>query len=129
MFLITKETITLIILAICVLPILILMVIAIIIAIRRSQKKSIEMEAAIKATDDNSQRQLFLQAFGGEENIEDVIIQMSRVSITVKDLELVQVEDLKELGASGVLLVGNVVKCSFGDRAPYIFKLLSKEER
>ena len=54
---------------------------------------------------------------------------MSRVSVAVKDLEKVKTEELKEMGATGVLLVGNVVKCSFGDRAPYIYKLLNEDKQ
>jgi phosphotransferase system IIB component len=65
--------------------------------------------------------------FGGEDNIEDVSLQMSRVSVIVKAMDKVKTEELKEMGATGVLLVGNVVKCSFGDRAPYIYKLLEKK--
>ena len=49
---------------------------------------------------------------------------MSRVTVTVKDIELVKPEVIKENGSTGVLLVGNQVKCSFGEKAEEISKLL-----
>ena len=127
LILLAKDDIALIILAVCILPIIILMVYAIIVAIRKNLVRSKEREEAIRASEDDSQRQLFIDLFGGEDNIEDVSLQMSRVSVTVKAMDKVKTEELKEMGATGVLLVGNVVKCSYGDRAPYIYKLLEKK--
>ena len=49
---------------------------------------------------------------------------MSRLTVTVKDIELVKPEAIKENGATGVLLVGNQVKCSFGEKAEEVSKLL-----
>jgi PTS system D-glucosamine-specific IIC component len=109
LFLLTKDDVALIILAICILPILILMVFAIIIAIRRNRDRGRKRDIELKANVDDSQKLIFLNAFGGKDNIIDVMVQMSRVSVTVVDLEKVQVEELKEMGASGVLLVGNVL--------------------
>ena len=129
LILLAKDDIALIILAVCILPIIILMVYAIIVAIRKNLVRSKEREEAIRASEDDSQRQLLIDLFGGEDNIEDVSLQMSRVSVTVKAMDKVKTEELKEMGATGVLLVGNVVKCSFGDRAPYIYKLLEKKRR
>ena len=51
---------------------------------------------------------------------------MSRVTIEVNDIELINGEILKEIGASGVLLVGNKVKCSFNENAKEVQKLLEK---
>lgn len=125
LFLMTTDDIALIVLAICILPIIILMVYAIIVALRKNRIKSAEREKEIRASDDDSQKKLFIDLFGGADNIESVAVQMSRVSVTVKALDKVKVEELKEMGATGILLVGNVVKCSFGDRAPYIYKILT----
>ena len=47
--------------------------------------------------------------FGGSENIENVEIKMSRVNVTVKDVDKVNFDKLKELNM-GILVVGNVVK-------------------
>lgn len=71
----------------------------------------------------NEQATLLLSALG-ENNIISVEVEMSRLTIEVKDVDAVQPEKIKEAGANGVLLVGNKVKCSFGDKAEEISKLL-----
>ncbi|NLD26795.1 MAG: PTS transporter subunit EIIB [Acholeplasmataceae bacterium] len=124
----SNQELSLIILGICIIPIMILIVYAIIVAVRRSRKISIEREQEAKTSDDQTQRKLFLDVFGGEDNIKNVMVQMSRLSVTVFDLNKVQTEELKELGATGILLVNDVVKCSFGDRASYIYNLIKKEQ-
>jgi glucose-like phosphotransferase system IIB component len=65
----------------------------------------------------------YLEAFG-ENNIVDVNMEMSRITVTVKDVDKVNAEKLKELGASGVLLVGNQVKCSFKENIENIYNTL-----
>lgn len=121
----TTDEVALVILAICIVPIAILMIYAIVVAIRRSNKTSVARKLEIESNHDDSQKDLFFHVYGGFDNIQDVKIEMSRISVTVVDIEKVVVEELKELGANGVLLVDNVVKCSFGDRAPYIYKILT----
>lgn len=49
---------------------------------------------------------------------------MNRIIVNVKDIELVDAEKIKELGATGVLLAGNTVKCGFGDKAKYVYELM-----
>lgn len=68
----------------------------------------------------------FLLAYGGKDNITSVSQAMSRVSLDVKDIQLVDGEALKELGATGVLLIGQTVKCSYGDRAEAIYNMLKE---
>jgi PTS system glucose-specific IIC component len=123
----STQELSLIILGICIIPILILIVYAIIVALRRNRKVSIEREQEARTSDDQTQRRLFLDVFGGEDNIKEVMVQMSRLSVTVFNMDKVQTEELKELGATGILLVNDVVKCSFGDRASYIYNLIKKE--
>jgi glucose-like phosphotransferase system IIB component len=127
--LLSTQDLSLIILGICIIPILVLMIYAITVTIRKNRKLGLEREQEARTSDDQSQRQLFLEVFGGKENIENVMVQMSRISVTVNDLEKVEVEKLKEMGASGILLVDNIVKCSFGDRASYIYNLLKKDDK
>ena len=67
-----------------------------------------------------------LEALGGSDNIISSNVEMSRVTIEVNDIELINGEALKEIGASGVLLVGNKVKCSFNENAKEVQKLLEK---
>lgn len=53
----------------------------------------------------------YLEYFGGDDNIINVTKQLSRVTVEVKDLEKVDFNILKEQGI-GVMITGNVVKCS-----------------
>lgn len=73
---------------------------------------------------DEEQKQMFIDVYGGQDNISNVFQEMSRVTVEVKDLSKVDTHKLKELGASGVLVTGNIVKASFGERAKYIKELL-----
>lgn len=115
----------LIVLLIAILPIIGLMGYAIFVALRRSVKTQKLREQEIKESTDQTQVELFMKVYGGKENIKNVKREMGRISVEVEDIEKVDVEELKGLGASGVLLVGNVVKCAFGDRAPYIYNILT----
>lgn len=63
--------------------------------------------------------------FGGSENIENVEIKMSRVNVTVKELEKVDFDKLKELNM-GILVVGNVVKCASAEFVAAVESSLNK---
>ncbi len=52
--------------------------------------------------------------FGGKDNIQQIEVKMSRVNVTVNDLDKVNFEQLKKLNM-GVLVVGNVIKCASGE--------------
>lgn len=104
-------------------PIFLLLVIATIIGVT----KRIKMASKYKKNNvyiDEGLKASILEAFGSQENIIEVEVEMSRLTVTLKDIELVNAESLKSLGANGVLLVGNKVKCSFGEKAEEISKLL-----
>lgn len=63
--------------------------------------------------------------FGGSENIENIEIKMSRVNVTVKDVEKVDFDKLKELNM-GILVVGNVVKCASAEFVSLVESGLNK---
>jgi phosphotransferase system IIB component len=63
-------------------------------------------------------------ALGGKENIEDTKRDMSRITVTLKDIELINKDLLQNLGVTGVLLVGNQVKLNFKDKAEEIEQLM-----
>ncbi|MBO7085504.1 MAG: PTS transporter subunit EIIB [Bacilli bacterium] len=56
-----------------------------------------------------------LLAYGGMENIESVSKEMTRLTVSVVDLEKVNPERIKELGAKNVLIMGNQVKSTYED--------------
>ncbi|MBD8500507.1 glucose-specific PTS transporter subunit IIBC [Paenibacillus arenosi] len=61
-----------------------------------------------------------LHALGGKDNIASLDACITRLRVQVKDKEDVNKERLKELGASGVLEVGNNVQAIFGTRSETI---------
>lgn len=117
-----QETVALILLAICIVPIIVLCVWAVIRAFRNSKKK----KNSIEETLDVDQKEIFFEAYGSSDNVLEVTQEMSRITVKVVDIEKVDGEKLKELGATGVLFVGDLVKASYGDRAKYIYKLMEK---
>ena len=127
MFLISNQDITLILLAICTLPIVGLSLYAIIKTFKNKNKANkTRDEKLLSEEKDLEQRKIFFDAYGGEENVNSVSLEMNRITVSVKDIEKVDGERLKELGATGVLLVGDLVKASFSDRAKYVHKLMEK---
>ena len=99
-----------------VVPVIILLIIITIKFIIKQTKK-----ARTKVDDFN-----YETYFGGADNITNVEIKLSRVNVTVKDLEKVQLEDLKNQGM-GILVVGNVVKCANQEFADKVAKKLANK--
>ena len=69
---------------------------------------------------DNGVNLEYMYAFAGKK------AGVANMIFRVKDIEKVDGERLKELGATGVPLVGDLVKASFSDRAKYVHKLMEK---
>ena len=104
-------------------PIFVLLVIATIIGVTKRIKMASKYKKNNAYVDEGLKNNL-IEAFGKQENIIEVEVEMSRLTVTVKDIDLVNPDSLKENGANGVLLMGNKVKCAFGDKAEEISKLL-----
>lgn len=120
-----ESTAGLYIILICLIPIFTLLIVAITLTAIRKRKQEKHRQEKIKEEPVSEfQKELFFEAYGGENNIKDIVREMSRITVSVIDLSLVNGEKLKDLGAKGVLLVGSMVKASFGDRFKYIFELL-----
>jgi phosphotransferase system IIB component len=105
-------------------PIFVLLIVATIIGVTKRIKMASKYKKGKNTFVNEELQKNLLEAFGNKENITEVGVEMSRVSVTVKDIELVKPEVIKENGSTGVLLVGNQVKCSFGEKAEEISKLL-----
>ncbi|HOI47054.1 MAG TPA: PTS transporter subunit EIIB [Bacilli bacterium] len=67
---------------------------------------------------------LIYDALGGKENIIEVKRELSRVTVTLKEPELIQKDQLQNIGATGILLVGNQVKFNFKEHAEAIEQLM-----
>lgn len=103
-------------------PVLALLIVATVIAFVKRIKLARKYPNK-KVNFDNNINVEYIEAFGNN-NIKDVFMEMSRITVTVKDVDLVNAEMLKELGASGVLLVGDQIKCSFKENVENIYNTL-----
>ena len=60
---------------------------------------------------------LVLEALGGKENIENIDACITRLRVEVKDAKVVDKNQLKKLGAAGVLEVSGGVQAIFGGKS------------
>ena len=60
---------------------------------------------------------LLVAAFGGKANIENLDACITRLRISVNNIELVNKTELKRLGAAGVVVSGNGVQAIFGTKS------------
>lgn len=81
----------------------IIVVIKKIIRIFKKSKKTVKSNTSLS-------KDAFLGLFG-EDNVVSVDTVMTRVIVEVKDVDLVNIEELKKLNV-GILITGNVIKCS-----------------
>ncbi|MGL4572370.1 MAG: glucose-specific PTS transporter subunit IIBC [Clostridium sp.] len=58
-----------------------------------------------------------LKALGGKENISNLDACITRLRVIVNDIDKVNKEELKNLGASGVMEVGNNIQAIFGPKS------------
>lgn len=75
-------------------------------------------------TVDYTNKDEFYDAYGGRDNILTINQEMSRITVTVNDVDLINANTLKELGATGVLITGNAIKASFGENAEEVYNII-----
>ena len=102
--------------------ILILLIVATIIFFVKRNKK-LKLSKGVKINSNGYEDLELLEIFGVD-NIVSVECEMSRVTVEVKDIDIVDTTRLQEKGASGVLLVGNKVKCNFKENSEIISNYL-----
>lgn len=69
---------------------------------------------------------LLIGAFGGLDNLKEVVGSPSKVTVFLKDVDLVKVRDLTDLGASGVVQSNDKLTAIFGSFSPLIAEELRK---
>lgn len=95
-------------------------------AIRKFDLKTPGRDIGVNATQENNSdgdalAVAVLEALGGEENLVSLDSCITRLRVEVTDTSLVKDEELKKLGASGVLKVGaHGVQAIFGSKAQFI---------
>lgn len=80
-------------------------------------KKQLKINKKLK----NVQPSLYLPIFGGLENIERVERQLNRILVEVKEISLVNINDLQSLNV-GTQITGNIIKCSSKEMADELEK-------
>ncbi len=67
-----------------------------------------------------------VSALGQSQNIVEINSTISNLKVKVKDIKLVNVEEIKKLGALGTLINIDVITILFGDNSEYVAELLKK---
>lgn len=67
-----------------------------------------------------------VSALGQSQNIVEINSTISNLKVKVKDIKLVNVEEIKKLGALGTLINIDVITILFGDNSEYVGELLKK---
>jgi glucose PTS system EIICB or EIICBA component len=70
-----------------------------------------------KQADKSAMGQSLVAAFGGKDNISSLDACITRLRIGVKEIEKVDREELKRLGAAGVVVVGSGIQAIFGPKS------------
>lgn len=65
-----------------------------------------------------------IQYLGGKDNILDVEVNMSRMKVTLKDMEIVDKDGIQKLGARGIVEVDNQLKIIFGANSKELKKYI-----
>lgn len=89
----------------------VLIVIALVITKLRRKDFSIEINKLI-------------QCLGGKENILDVDVNMSRLKVTLRDMDIVDKDGIQKLGARGIVEVDNQLKIIFGTNSKELKKYI-----
>ncbi len=61
---------------------------------------------------------------GGKDNIQDVEVNMSRLKVTLKNMNIVDKDGIQKLGAKGIVEVDNQLKIIFGPNAKELKKYI-----
>ena len=126
MFLLSTQQIAIIMLLVCIIPIAALILLAIIFRVKTAIKNKKNQVTDPSIDGMNEQLEVFTAALGGNDNYVSSSIERNKITFKVNDPSLVNGEKLKELGASGVLIIGDEVRASFGDRASYVYDVVKK---
>ena len=65
-----------------------------------------------------------ITCLGGKDNILDVEVNMSRLKVTLKDMEIVDKEGIQKLGAKGIVEIDNQLKILFGPNSKQLKKYI-----
>lgn len=61
-----------------------------------------------------------VKALGGRSNIRDVKSSPSKLTVTIQDHQLIHIDDIQQLGASGIVEGKETITMIFGKQSPLI---------
>ena len=65
-----------------------------------------------------------IQCLGGKDNIIDSEVNMSRLKVILKDMNIVDKEGIQKLGAKGIVEIDNQLKIIFGPNSKQLKKYI-----
>lgn len=65
-----------------------------------------------------------ITCLGGKDNIIDVEVNMSRLKVTLKNMEIVDKDGIQKLGAKGIVEIDNQLKILFGPNSKQLKKYI-----
>ena len=78
----------------------------------------------IKRKDFRIEINKLISYLGGKDNIIDSQINLSRLKVTLKDMNLVNKEGIQKLGAKGIVEINNQLKIIFGSNSKQLKKYM-----
>jgi phosphotransferase system IIB component len=89
---------------------------------RREKKESVSAVSI-----DNAEVEKFIDAIGGQTNIASASHEVSRVKISLKDVDLINQDKLKALELDGAFLSGDQLQVTFGKQAEGVALQISEQ--
>ena len=68
-----------------------------------------------------------ISLFGGKDNIKEVVVDNGRLNITTKNLDLVNLNGIKEIATNGVFVTGTTIKTLFRLNSEIIKQAIDKK--
>lgn len=68
----------------------------------------------------------FVETLGGKENISNTTSSINSIKVFVNDIEKVNQDEIKKLGAKGTILSEGCITCLFGDFSQELSKEMNK---
>lgn len=103
--------------------VVIIILVIILIIVKSKDKKMATKEDKLQTTNGND----WVDALGGKDNITEANAMGSRLTVVLKDQDLMNQDKLKELGVSNIMVMSNKVTLIIEDHAAYVSVKINKE--
>ncbi len=97
------------------------------IAKKKAKKKATEVNKELTVSEKVPfEVQKFIDAIGGKENYIENTATINSIKIKVKDVNKVNKEEIKKIGAKGIMVGQDNITCLFGDYSKKLSELINK---